>query len=96
MSEAGWRVQSLSPGDVYRGVSMCTMTPVGRTNVVVDDELVERVMRLYGLRTKREAIDFALRRVAGEGDRKRMLELEGTGWGGDLEEMRRGDPPIEL
>ncbi|MGH3112044.1 MAG: type II toxin-antitoxin system VapB family antitoxin, partial [Gaiellaceae bacterium] len=27
---------------------------MGRTNVVVDDALVERVMRLYGLKTKRE------------------------------------------
>ncbi len=69
---------------------------VRRTNVVVDDELVESVMRLYKLRTKREAIEFALRRVAGERDRKRMLELEGIGWEGDLLEMRRSEPIEEL
>jgi Arc/MetJ family transcription regulator len=62
---------------------------MGRTNVVVDDELVERVMTLYGLPTKRAAIDFALRAVAGQGDRKRILELRGIGWEGDLDEMRR-------
>jgi Arc/MetJ family transcription regulator len=39
---------------------------VGRTNIVIDDELVARVMELYGLRTKREAVDFALRRLASE------------------------------
>lgn len=46
-------------------------------------------MRLYGLRTKREAIDFALRAVAGEASPRGMLELAGTGWEGDLQGMRR-------
>lgn len=68
---------------------MCMLVSVGRTNVVIDDKLVGRVMKLYGLRTKREAIDFALRRVAGSSDPRKLLELEGTGWEGDLKEMRR-------
>lgn len=34
-----------------------------RTNIDIDDELIESVMRDYHLRTKREAVDFALRRV---------------------------------
>lgn len=59
-----------------------------RTNVVVDETLVTKVMELYGLRTKREAIDFALRRTAGDSDTTRILELEGIGWEGDLDEMR--------
>jgi Arc/MetJ family transcription regulator len=62
---------------------------MGRTNVVIDDKLVARVMKLYGLRTKREAIDFALRRAAGSCDPRKILELKGTGWEGDLMEMRR-------
>lgn len=65
------------------------MTDMGRTNVVVDDELVQRVKRLYGLRTTREAIDFALRRLVGGKTPRDMLDLEGTGWGGDLDEIRR-------
>lgn len=63
---------------------------MGRTNVVVDEELVERARRLYGLRTKREIIDFALRRLVG-GDEKpwhAALALEGSGWEGDLDDMR--------
>ena len=64
---------------------------MGRTNVVVDDALVERVMRLYDLPTRREAIDYALRKVAGLPEtHKRILELEGAGWSGDLDEMRTG------
>jgi Arc/MetJ family transcription regulator len=67
---------------------------MGRTNVVIDDALVERVMQVYGLRTKREAIDFALRRTLAVVDdpHARALALEGTGWDGDLDAMR--DEPI--
>ena len=61
---------------------------MGRTNVVVDDELIERALRIYGLRTKREAIDLALRRLVGEYEARDMLAMEGIGWEGDLEEMR--------
>jgi Arc/MetJ family transcription regulator len=60
-----------------------------RTNIEIDDVLVDRVMRLYRLRSKREAVDLALRKLVGErmsGDE--MLEAEGRDWGGDLDEIR--------
>lgn len=57
--------------------------------MVVDDKLIDRVMRLYRLRTKREAIDFALRAVAGRYEPRDILELQGIGWLGDLRKMRR-------
>lgn len=65
---------------------------MARTNVVVDDELVEKAKRLYGLRTIREVIDLALRRLVGgvEDPWRAALDLEGTGWAGDLDEMRTG------
>lgn len=62
---------------------------VRRTNVVVDEELVARVMRLYRLKTKREAIDFALKQLVGDAKPGDILELKGMGWEGDLDEMRR-------
>ena len=64
-----------------------------RTNVVIDEALVRKVMDRFGLKTKRDAVDFALRRAAGEGriDRyRKLLELEGIGWEGDLDAMRGG------
>jgi Arc/MetJ family transcription regulator len=69
-----------------------------RTNVVVDEELVERVKRIYRIRTTREAIDLALRKLVGERrfSARDILDLEGTGWEGDLEEMRNSEPPDEL
>jgi Arc/MetJ family transcription regulator len=61
-----------------------------RTNVVLDEDLIKRVMERYGFGTRRETIDFALRRLdAPEDPWTAMLELEGSGWEGDLEEMRR-------
>jgi Arc/MetJ family transcription regulator len=59
-----------------------------RTNVVIDEDLIERVMRQYGFRTKREAVDYGLRRLVSKYEPKDMLDLEGAGWGGDLEAMR--------
>ncbi len=62
---------------------------MARTNIEIDDALVARVMRRYGLKTKRAAVDLALRRLALEPmSREEMLSLEGSGWEGDLDEMR--------
>ena len=63
---------------------------VARTNIEIDDELVSRVMRRYGLTSKRAAVDLALRRLAAEPlSRDEALALEGSGWDADLEELRR-------
>jgi Arc/MetJ family transcription regulator len=60
-----------------------------RTNIEIDDVLVDRAMRLYRLRSKREAVDLALRRLVGETmSREEMLASEGSGWSGDLDEIR--------
>lgn len=37
-----------------------------RTNIEIDDEALETVMRRYGLDTKTEAVDLALKRLAGQ------------------------------
>jgi len=61
---------------------------MSRTNVVIDETLIRRVMRLYRLPSKRAAIDFALRALVGDRRRRDMLDLEGAGWDGDLARMR--------
>ena len=38
---------------------------MSRTNIDIDDELIHRVMVRYHLTTKREAVDYALRALAG-------------------------------
>ena len=69
---------------------------MARTNIDIDDDLVRLAMRLYGLSTKREAVDLALRRLVGEPmGLEEALAMRGTGWEGDLDELRR-DPAPEL
>lgn len=38
---------------------------MGRTNIDIDDHLINTVMVRYQLSTKREAVDYALRHLAG-------------------------------
>jgi Arc/MetJ family transcription regulator len=65
---------------------------MSRTNIDIDDELIERVMRRYRLPSKRAAVELALRRLAGEPmSRDEALAMEGTGWSGDLDELRAPD-----
>jgi Arc/MetJ family transcription regulator len=65
---------------------------VSRTNIDIDDDLVAGVMRRYGLSTKREAVDFALRQVSVVPMTTReMHAMRGSGWGADLEEIRSGE-----
>lgn len=67
------------------------MVSVARTNIDIDDALIDRAMRLHRLRSKREAVDLALRRLVGEPlNLDDARAMEGTGWEGDLEGMRRG------
>lgn len=64
-----------------------------RTNIDLDDRLVEAAMRKFGVSTKKEAVDLALRRLVGVPlDRKFLLGLEGVGWEGNLDELRREAP----
>lgn len=62
---------------------------MGRTNIDIDDEACRAVMTRYHLDTKREAINLALRRLAGEPlDLADARALRGSGWDGDLDELR--------
>ena len=64
---------------------------MGRTNIVLDDALIAEVMRRYGVRTKREAVDLALRRLVGLPLTREFLQsLKGVGWGGELDKLRSG------
>lgn len=62
-----------------------------RTNVDLDDAACTVVMKRYHLSTKREAVNFALRMLATEPlDLDEARNLRGSGWVGDLHELRTG------
>ena len=66
---------------------------MARTNIDIDETLVAEVMRRFHLKTKREAVDFALRRAAGStATTEGLLSLGGFGWDADLEAMRSDVP----
>ena len=78
----------LNPG---RSDSLVYALCMARTNVDIDDEACANVMRRYHFSTKREAVNFALRVLAAEPlqvDEARRLR--GSGWVGDLDELRAG------
>jgi Arc/MetJ family transcription regulator len=62
-----------------------------RTNIEIDDEVMREAKRLTGARTKREAVDLALRELVARHRRLGILELRGrVHWEGDLKTSRRG------
>lgn len=66
---------------------------MSRTNIEIDDRLVTEAMRRYGLPSKRAAVDLALRRLVGEAmSVAEALDMEGAGWEGDLDGLRRDTP----
>ena len=62
---------------------------MARTNVDLDESAVEAVMTRYHFATKKEAVNFALRTLAAEPmSLDEARGMEGSGWDGDLAEMR--------
>ena len=67
---------------------------MARTNIDIDDQACAAVMRQYGLRTKRDAVNLALRALAVEPmTLEEALAMQGSGWDGDLDEMRANRHP---
>ncbi len=48
-----------------------------RTNIVLDDQLVADAMKLSGVKTKREVVELALRRLVTSARQKDILDLVG-------------------
>ena len=60
-----------------------------RTNIVIDDQLMNETLRLTGLKTKREAVDLGLRTLLHLRRQEEVRGLRGKlDWQGDLEQMR--------
>ena len=64
-----------------------------RTNIDIDDAVLKEVQLLTGAKTKREAVDVALRELVARYRRLGLLKLKGkVRWEGDLEVSRSGRP----
>ncbi len=60
-----------------------------RTNIVIDDKLMQEALRATGLKTKKEAVELALRTLLRLQKQTRLRKLRGKlDWRGDLDAMR--------
>lgn len=61
-----------------------------RTNIEIDDQLMADALAVSGLKTKREAVEKALREMVQLGRQAEIRKYRGKlHWEGDLDEMRR-------
>ena len=60
-----------------------------RTNIVIDDQLMEQALKATGLTTKKEAVEQGLRLLVRQNKQQAIRKLRGKlKWEGDLDEMR--------
>jgi len=60
-----------------------------RTNIVIDDKLMEDALKLTGLRTKREEVEMAMRTLVRLKQQEGLRKLRGKiHWESDLDAMR--------
>lgn len=60
-----------------------------RTNVVIDDALMDDALKATGLRTKREAVELGLRTLVRLKRQRAIRDYRGKfDWQGDLDAMR--------
>lgn len=60
-----------------------------RTNIVIDDKLMDETLRATGLKTKREAVELGLRTLLRLRQQEEIRKFRGKlPWEGDLDQMR--------
>lgn len=61
-----------------------------KTNIVIDDQLMESALRASGLKTKKEAVEEGLKLLVQMKNQERIKEFRGKlKWVGNLDAMRR-------
>ena len=61
-----------------------------RTNIEIDERLIQKARKLTRLKTKRQIVDEALKLLVRSEARKGILRYYGSGiWQGDLKSSRR-------
>jgi Arc/MetJ family transcription regulator len=66
-----------------------------RTNIVIDDELMERALQVTGLPTKRAVVEAGLQLLIQVKAQSGLRRLRGkVKWQGNLDELRSGRVPV--
>ena len=83
-----WIPQAVS-GAVLGCVFFQKRIHIMRTNIVIDDKLMDETLRATGLKTKREAVELGLRTLLRLRQQEEIRKFRGKlQWEGDLDQMR--------
>jgi Arc/MetJ family transcription regulator len=75
--------------NVYDFIETYTYRKAMRTNIVIDDELMSQVLKLTGIRTKREAVEQGLKALLKLKEQEQIRRYRGKfDWDGNLDELR--------
>jgi Arc/MetJ family transcription regulator len=78
-------------GGAYQYTSCRDTIHIMRTNIVLEDALVEKARKLTGLKTKRAVVEEGLRTLIRLREQEKVRDLFGKlHWEGDLEALREG------
>ena len=62
-----------------------------RTNIILDEKLVNNCLKATGIKTQKALIDHALRELLRHENQTKLFELKGKiNWNGNLDEWRTG------
>ena len=63
-----------------------------RTNIVIDDDLMDEALKVSRLKTKKDAVEEGLKLLVQRKKQENIKDLRGKlHWKGDLEDMRTDD-----
>ena len=78
---------------VYHYAISCVLflgLDVMRTNIVIDDKLMDDALKATGLSTKKEAVEMGLKALIRLKKQEKIRKFKGKlSWEGDLSEMRK-------
>lgn len=61
-----------------------------RTNIIIDDNLMQQTLQATGIKTKKEAVEQGLKLLLQKSQQQKIRKLRGKlNWEGDLAEMRK-------
>lgn len=73
-----------------KSISLCIKIITMRTNIDLDDQLMQQALRLSRAKTKKEVVELALQSFVKNLQRQQLLALRGkVQWEGDLDAMRQ-------
>lgn len=75
--------------NVYEYITSYTLASPMRTNIVIDDDLMNQVLKLAGLQTKREAVEMGLKALRKLKKQEGIRNFRGKlDWEGSLDDLR--------